>query len=182
MTNPPALIIGLPGSLRRGSYNAMLLRAAAELAPPSVRLEQASIRGIPLYDGDLEAEHGLPEPVRAPKEQLAASAAADVPRVFGDRPVALMSASPGRFGGVLAQDAWLPVLRALNVRLWFGPRVVVAGAAKVFDESGSLVDERARAAPGVHGWLRGLRDGHGALTPVAPVSARAAAAPRPASA
>jgi len=55
-----ATIIGIAGSLRKGSYNAALLRAATELAPAGLRIEDASIRGIPLYDGDLEVESGIP--------------------------------------------------------------------------------------------------------------------------
>lgn len=170
MSDQPPLIVGLAGSLRRGSLNGMLLRAAAELAPASVRLEQGTLRGIPLYDGDLEAESGLPGPVRELKEQVAGAAglllvtpeynnsipgvfknaidwasrpASDVARVFGNRPVAVMGASPGRFGTVQAQDAWLPVLRALGMLAWSG-RLAVAGAGKVFDETGRVIDERVR--------------------------------------
>ena len=54
------VILGIAGSLRRGSYNAALLRVASELAPAGVTLEPASIRDIPLYDGDLEAAQGIP--------------------------------------------------------------------------------------------------------------------------
>lgn len=52
-------IIGLSGSLRRTSYNSALLRTAAELAPAGCSIEIASIREIPLYDGDLETEQGI---------------------------------------------------------------------------------------------------------------------------
>jgi NAD(P)H-dependent FMN reductase len=54
-------IVGIAGSLRQGSFNAALLRAAAGLAPPGCQVDIASIRGIPLYDGDLEAKDGIPE-------------------------------------------------------------------------------------------------------------------------
>lgn len=165
------LIVGIAGSLRGGSYNAALLRAAAELAPASVTVEIASIRGIPLYDGDVEAQSGIPEPVAALKERFASAAgvlvvspeyngsipgvlknaidwlsrpASDIPRVFGDRPLALMGASPGRLGTALSQTAWLPVLRVLGVQPWWGGRVAVAGASKVFDASGVLVDDAVR--------------------------------------
>ena len=60
-------IIGISGALRRGSYNAALLRGAVELAPPDLAIDIASIRDIPLYDGDLEAERGLPDPVPRPQ-------------------------------------------------------------------------------------------------------------------
>ena len=66
-------IIGISGSLRKGSLNGQLLAAAASLAPDGARIEIATIRGIPLYDGDLEAEQGVPEPVRELKERIAAA-------------------------------------------------------------------------------------------------------------
>ena len=53
-------IIGLCGSLRHGSFNRMLLRAAVDVAPPGTVIQPESIREIPLYDGDVEDEQGLP--------------------------------------------------------------------------------------------------------------------------
>jgi NAD(P)H-dependent FMN reductase len=67
--------------------------------------------------------------------------AKDIPHVFGDKPVAIMGATPGRGGTRLAQNAWLPVLRTLGTRPWFGRQLYVAGAAQVFDAEGRLVDE-----------------------------------------
>jgi chromate reductase len=165
-----ALILGLAGSLRHGSFNAMLLRAAAESVPEGSTLEIASIRGIPLYDADVEAE-GIPQPVAELKAQIVAADAlllvtpeynnsipgvmknaidwlsrppADVPRVFGGRPIALMGATPGLGGTSLAQAAWLPVLRTLGTSPWFGGRLAVASAAKMFDADGKLIDETIR--------------------------------------
>jgi len=160
-------LIGVAGSLRRGSYNAALLRAAAELAPAGTEVDIASLAGIPLYDGDLESEQGIPQPVAALKDKIAAAdglllvtpeynssmpgvfknaidwlsrPASDIDRVFGNKPVAIMGATPGRAGTRLAQNAWLPVLRALGTRAWFGEQLYVAGAAQVFDAEGRLVD------------------------------------------
>ena len=65
--------------------------------------------------------------------------------MFNSRPVALIGATPGRGGTILAQAAWLPVLRTLGTRPWFGPRVTVSGAKRVFDESGQLVDDDVRS-------------------------------------
>ena len=168
-------IVGIAGSLRRGSYNTALLRAAVELAPSGSTVKPASIRAIPLYDGDLEAESGVPDAVRELKALIAGAdglllvtpeynnsipgvlknaidwlsrPAADIPRVFGGRPVALMGATPGRGGTTLSQTAWLPVLRALGTRPWFGRTVYVAGASKVFDDGGNLIDEQVRAQVG----------------------------------
>ena len=166
-----ARLVGLAGSLRRGSFNAALLRAAREVAPAGTEVEIAAIAGIPLYDGDLESERGVPEPVQALKDRIAAADGLllatpeynnslpgvlknaidwlsrppkDIPRVFGDRPVAIMGATPGMGGTRLAQSAWLPVLRALGARTWSGRQLYVAGAGQAFDAEGRLVDEKVR--------------------------------------
>jgi len=68
----------------------------------------------------------------------------DIPQVFRNRPVAVIGASIGGFGTILAQNDWLPVLRALGTRQWSGGRVMVARAGKVFDESGALIDDAVR--------------------------------------
>jgi len=170
-------IIGISGALRRGSYNGSLLRSAVEVAPAGLAIEVASVRDIPLYDGDLEAEHGIPEPVRALKDRIAAADGLllvtpeynnsipgvfknvidwlsrppqDIARVFGGKPVALMGATPGPGGTSLAHAAWLPVLRTLGTQTWSGPRVYVSNAAKVFDADGRIVDEAIRAAVAKH--------------------------------
>jgi NAD(P)H-dependent FMN reductase len=164
-------IIGLAGSLRSGSFNGMLLREAAALAPAGLRVEAATIAGIPLYDGDEEAAHGIPAVVAALKDRIAAAdglllvspeynssipgpmknaidwlsrPAADIPRVFGGKPVALMGATPGPAGTRMAQAAWLPVLRTLGTQPWFGAQLYVAGAGKVFDADGRMTDEAMR--------------------------------------
>ena len=138
-------LVGISGSLRQGSLNSALLRTAAELMPDGAAMMVATIRGIPLYDGDVEAAEGIPEPVRLLKEAVLASdglllvtpeynnsipgvfknaidwlsrPSADIKRVFGGKPVALMGASPGGFGTILSQNAWLPVLRTLGAELW----------------------------------------------------------------
>ncbi len=165
-------LLGLSGSLRSGSYNGALLRAAAALDIEGVALEIGSIRGIPLYDGDVEAAEGVPAPVQALKERILACdglllaspeynngipgvfknaidwlsrPGSDIPRVFGDRPVAVIGASPGGFGTQLAQNAWLPVLRTLGTRTWQGGRLMVSRACSVFDGHGDLTDDKVRA-------------------------------------
>jgi len=66
-------VVGISGRLRQGSLNTMLLRAAQELAPDDVKIELASLHEIPLYDGDVELEHGVPAPVQALKDRVAAA-------------------------------------------------------------------------------------------------------------
>ena len=67
-----ATIVGISGSLRQKSFNTALLNAAAELAPEGTRIVIHSIGEIPLYNGDDEAAHGLPAPVVALKDAIAA--------------------------------------------------------------------------------------------------------------
>jgi NAD(P)H-dependent FMN reductase len=70
--------------------------------------------------------------------------AADIPRVFGGKPVGVIGASPGGFGTLLAQTAWLPVLKTLGTAAYFGGRLQVSRANDVFNADGALVDERIR--------------------------------------
>jgi len=65
-------ILGISGSLRAGSYNSMLLRAAAPMVAGMADLDVATIRGIPLYDADVETKEGIPAPVRELKERVVA--------------------------------------------------------------------------------------------------------------
>ena len=68
-----ANIIGVCGSLRRGSFNLMLLRAAVEAVPAGSSIQIESIRDIPLYDGDVEAEQGIPPAVQQLKARIEAA-------------------------------------------------------------------------------------------------------------
>ena len=61
--------------------------------------------------------------------------------MFGGRPIGIVGASIGPFGTMLAQSAWLTVLRALGMRPWFGGALYVTNAARVFDESGEIIDQ-----------------------------------------
>jgi NAD(P)H-dependent FMN reductase len=160
-------IVAISGSLRKGSYNTLLMRAAIELAPKETTFEVGSIREIPLYDGDVEAGSGIPASVQALKQQIVAAdglllvspeynnsipgvlknaidwlsrPASDIGRVFGMRPVGVIGASPGRGGTTLSQNAWLPVLRTLGTLTYSGGRVMVSGAADVFDAQGKVQD------------------------------------------
>jgi len=164
-------IVGISGSLRRGSLNSSLLRAAVQAMPAGAELDVATIKGIPLYDGDVEAAEGVPDVVTRLKERIVAAdglllvtpeynnsipgvfknaidwlsrPSADIARVFGARRVAVIGASPGGFGTLLSQTAWLPVLKTLGTQPWFGGRLQVARAGDVFDQDGNLVDARVR--------------------------------------
>lgn len=168
-----ARLLGISGSLRAGSFNTALLREAAQRLPAGSTLEVVTLHGVPLYDGDAEARDGIPAAVAALKDKVAACdglllatpeynggipgvfknaidwmsrPTSDIGKVFGGRRVGLVGASAGGFGTVLAQDAWLSVLRKLGTQPWFGGTLMVSRAGQAFDGEGRLVDERARKA------------------------------------
>ncbi len=162
-------ILALSGSLRRGSYNTALLRAAAELAPQGVAVEVRRLGDIPLYDEDVRTHQGFPPPVAALREAVAAADALlfatpeynysfsgviknavdwlsrppDPPLV--GKPAAVLSTSPGITGGVRAQWALKPILASLGAQVLFRPEFALGDARRRFDEAGRLVDEEARA-------------------------------------
>lgn len=167
MTETPILLIS--GALRAQSYNRMLLREAARLfdAPAT----EADLR-LPLYDGDLEADSGIPHPVQRLADQIAVAPAVMiatpeynsglsgvlknaldwVSRTEGTpwagKPVAIMSAAAGRSGGAQAQDTLRQAMTAFRPLLLTGPQVMVANAAEQFDATGRLTNERYSAALG----------------------------------
>lgn len=163
-------IIALSGALRRASYNTALLRAAAALAPEGVSLELRTLHGIPLYDGDVEAQ-GIPEAVTTLREAIRAADALlistpeynhSIPgvlkngldwlsrpsgegaKLFGGKPTGLIGATMGGFGTVQSQDALLTVLRAFGNDFWMGGQVMVSKAHAAFDADGHLVDDKLR--------------------------------------
>lgn len=167
----PIKIVGISGSLRAGSYNSALLRAALQVLPADLQLQIGTIEGIPLYDGDVEAQGGIPASVQTLKNSIIAADGllivtpeynnsipgvtknaidwlsrppADAGKVFGSKPVAVIGASPGGFGTIMSQAAWLPVLRTLGMQAWFGGRLMVSRAHQVFDANGELTDDAVR--------------------------------------
>lgn len=164
-------LLAITGSIRAGSFNQMLSRAVVAHAPTGLAIETASIQDIPLYNGDAEASDGLPASVQALKARIASADAvllitpeynnslpgtfknaidwtsrpsSDIVRIYGGKPVGVIGATPGPGGTAMSQAAWLPVLRTLGTIPFFGARLQVAHASKVFDASGALVDDAVR--------------------------------------
>jgi len=158
-------VLGIAGSLREGSYNRALLRAAIEHGSEELEIRPFERLGeFPLYDADLEAR-GIPEAVVALK---AAMREADgiliatpeynhsIPGVlkngidwasrpggqaaYGGKPVGIMGATPGRGATIRAQAALRQSLGA-DVFLLGKPEVLIAQAGGKFDAAGRLTDE-----------------------------------------
>ena len=149
-------IVGLCGSLRAASFNRMLMRLAAECAPPSMKFDLVEWRELPLFDGDLLAQ-GLPPSVGALRERIRRadgvlivtpeynfsvpgglknvldwlSRGEDQPWAL--KPVAIASASAGPVGGARMQYDLRKVLLYLNALVLAKPEVFVSLAQTKFD-------------------------------------------------
>lgn len=166
---PLTRVLAFAGSLRSGSLNRRLLAVAAETLRGKAEVDLLDLRDVmmPIYDGDIEARDGLPEGAQRFRERIAAADALliatpeynnSIPgglknavdwasrgphQPFKGKPVLLLSASPGPFGGVrsvLALRLSLTSLMAVVI-----PNTVSVGRAdQAFDESGALKDQRQR--------------------------------------
>ncbi len=161
-------ILGICGSLRKGSFNRRLLQVAREEAPEGARLELADIAGIPIYDGDVESA-GLPVPVQTLKRQIRAAdalliatpeynyslpgalknaldwcsrPAQDNP--FRDKPLAIMGASQGLLGTARAQYHLRQIAVSLDLLALNRPEVMVGQVESKFDAEGRLTDTKTR--------------------------------------
>ena len=177
--NTPVHIVGISGSLRKGSYNTALLHAALDNLPPGMTAEIAGFEDIPLYNADLDTGDRPPS-VHRFRAQLAgarailivspeynysipgglknavdwASRGPDAPLLH--KPVALMGATPGMWGTVRMQLAFKQVFQFLDMKQVAKPEVLIAHAAQKFDEQLRLTDEKAKEL--VYRSLEALRD------------------------
>ncbi|HKZ73226.1 MAG TPA: NADPH-dependent FMN reductase [Steroidobacteraceae bacterium] len=166
-------ILAIPGSLRRASFNRLLLEAAAERAPHSMRVAvYDELASMPLFNEDLEHAGGAPlAPVARLRDAVAAaqglliatpeynqslpgvlknaldwlSRPAPAEVLIGKR-VAVIGASSGPWGTRLAQSALRQVLHATEAMLISHPPLYVRHAAQVFDASGRLSDPKVAEA------------------------------------
>ena len=161
-------LLGLAGSLRAGSYNRGLLRAAAELAPADAVFEEHDLRGLPFYDGDLEAagdpvsvielkdairradalviatpeyNRGLPGVLKNAIDWASRPALASP---LAGKPVAIMGATTGFAGTARAQQQLRDALEFPGALVLQQPEVLVSEAYLRFNENGDLVDEEVR--------------------------------------
>ena len=161
-------VLGIAGSLRAGSFNRALLRAAQELAPSGMKIDVFDLAPIPLYNADVEAK-GDPEAVAALKAAIRQADALlfvtpeynfGVPGVlknavdWASRPpsgsalsgkaAAIMGATPGRGGTSRAQLQLRQAFLFTQTYALLQPEVLVAQAKEKFDAQGRLTDEPTR--------------------------------------
>jgi chromate reductase len=180
-------VLAIAGSLRKGSVNKALVRAAIKVAPSSVVVEDfGDIDGIPLFNEDIEKE--LPEKVKLLKAKVAAADALliatpeynnSVPGVlknaidwasrpmgdnsFEDKPVAIMSAG-GHMGGTRAQLHLRHMCVYLNMHPLNKPQVAITKAKTKLDPSGEFTDPAIRGSVlqllvALDVWTRRLKKG-----------------------
>jgi chromate reductase len=161
-------VVAFSGSLRRGSFNRALLRAAQELAPEGMVIEPIEIGAMPFYNADVEAE-GDPPSVATFKTLLREADGVliatpehndGIPAVltnaidWGSRlpgrsplaakPVAVIGASPGQVGTARAQLHLRQLLSHVHARALPPPELLVAAAHQRFDANLRLTHEETR--------------------------------------
>jgi chromate reductase, NAD(P)H dehydrogenase (quinone) len=160
-------ILGISGSLRKGSFNTAALRTAQEMAPPGATVEIADLRDVPMYDDDLRAA-GYPAPVEKLRREIGAAdailfatpeynysisgvlknaidwASRPPDQPLNEKPVAILGAAGGVLGTARAQYHLRQILIGLNAFTLNNPQVFIASAAQKFDAQGALTDPVAR--------------------------------------
>jgi len=160
-------VLAFAGSLRKGSFNKALIRAAVDVAPENVAIEVFDLEGMPLFNQDLEATP--PQKVKEFKEKIRAADALliatpeynfSIPGVLKNaidcasrpktdtplegKPVAIMSASTGRFGGARAQYQLRQSFIFLNMQPVNRPEVMLSDASHNIDADGNITNEQTR--------------------------------------
>jgi chromate reductase, NAD(P)H dehydrogenase (quinone) len=160
-------ILGIAGSLRRGSFNVSALRAAQELAPAGMTIDIFDISAIPLYNEDVKVQ-GFPPVVVDLRARIKAAdglllatpeynystsgvlkntidwASRPPDQPFDGKPIALMGASPGALGTARAQHHLRQMFIFLNAHILNRPEVFIGAAASKFDAEGKLTDQPTR--------------------------------------
>ncbi len=159
-------VLGVAGSLRLGSLNRALLRAAAKLAPNGMSIEAFDLADVPLYNGDVEAA-GDPPGVAAFKQAIRAADAVlfvtpeynhGVPAVMKNavdwasrpardaalngKPVGIIGASPGQTGTARGQSQLRQAFEFTNSFCMPQPEILVFRAHEKFDANGDLTDAK----------------------------------------
>jgi chromate reductase len=160
-------ILGISGSLRKGSYNTAALHVCAELMPAGMKMTYARIDDIPLFNQDVY-DAGVTGPAKRFRDEVAAADGLLIAspeynfsvtaalknaidwgsrapnQVFQDKPIAIFSASGGPLGGARVQYDLRRILSQLWGHVLPRPEVFIGNAAPKFDAQGRLTDEATR--------------------------------------
>jgi chromate reductase len=180
-------VLGFAGSLRAGSLNRALLRAAQDVAPAGMTIDTFDLIEVPLYNADVEAA-GDPPGVTAFKDAIRRADAVlfvtpeynhGVPGVMKNavdwasrpprgaplngKPVGIIGASPGQVGTARAQSQLRQAFEFTNSYVMPQPEILVFRASEKFDADGKLTDEKTRELLGkylvaLHAWILRVRD------------------------
>lgn len=164
-------VLGIPGSLRSGSYNRRLLEAAVIASQPDVKIEVVyGIAAIPLFDEDVEQQtNGGPSSVKQLRARVGAADGLLIStpeynqsmsgvlkntidwlsrpgpeEVLIGKPIGIMGASGGRWGTRLAQANLRQVLTATESLVMPQPAIFIAEASRIFDQQGTITDDITR--------------------------------------
>jgi chromate reductase len=167
----PISVLGICGSLRKGSFNRAALNTAIELRPAGMNVTIADISQIPLYDEDVRAQ-GFPAPVETLRQQIKAAdalvfacpeynysmtgvlknaidwASRPPDQPFAGKPVAILGAAAGMAGGARAQLHLRHSCVFLDMHPLNKPEVLIFQAQNKFDAEGKLTDDVARGLIG----------------------------------
>ncbi len=160
-------ILGLCGSLRKGSYNRMVLKLAGQVAPADVTIEPFELRDIPFFDGD-EFAKGYPPAAAAfraailaadgilvctPEYNFAMSAvlknaidwaSRGTDQPFANKPMTVLSATMGPLGGARVQYEVRRIMQLMQVFFMPRPETFIGLAQTKFDAEGNCTDEATR--------------------------------------
>jgi chromate reductase len=160
-------VLGISGSLRKGSFNTAALRACAEIMPAGLTMTYARIDDLPLFNQDV-FDAGLPESAKrfraevtaadglliaSPEYNFSVTAALKNAidwgsrppnQVFQDKPIALFSVSQGPMGGARVQYDLRRILGQLWGHVLPRPEVFIGSSPSKFDAQGHLTDETTR--------------------------------------
>jgi chromate reductase len=168
MSDPKSIsVLGICGSLRKGSFNRAALNTAIELRPPEMTVTVADISQIPLYDEDIRAQ-GFPPPVETFRQQIKAAdallfacpeynyamsgvlknaidwASRPPDQPFAGKPIAILGAAAGMAGSWRAQANLRQSCVFLDMHPLNKPEVLIFQAQNKFDADGKLTDDVAR--------------------------------------
>jgi chromate reductase, NAD(P)H dehydrogenase (quinone) len=178
-------VLGIAGSLRQGSHNRAVLRAAQELAPEGMHIDSFDIAPIPLYNEDVR-QQGFPPAVEDLRARIKAAdglllvspeynysipgvlknaidwASRPPEQPFDGKPIGLMGASMGVMGAGRAQYHLRQCFVFLNGLVMNRPEVAIPAVHGKFDEAGKLVDQTTRDFIAAHlvafkAWVLRLR-------------------------